>query len=235
MSPPPEPGSAPGLPILISVPTTRPWLVAHYRIQCGYVVNKDPNQVKNVDPAVFDYRGGTLTGTIQPNTTIPGFPDVLSVNITVEYTPESELPALTISKTVPITNAGAIFALPLDNRRLQEFNLFFDLPHGVVQGDQLFVDWKYTVGGTVKHARFIQLKDNELLSQSGNKTAGPFVIGFIPDPAAAGTEVFHVEIDGTYYGQSLPVLAKDYPMDKPRLRFFIKDDPSGGGYHLEGP
>jgi hypothetical protein len=194
-------------------------------------LNKDPNQKMSGGSDVFDYRGGTHQGSIQPNTD-GGFADAVSVDISVEYTAESGLPILQQTKSLPVTPTGARYVLELPHRRLIEFEVFFDLPHGVVRGDYMMLNWSYLHGGSIITARVRVLREKELLGFPGT-LAGSYKIGFIADPAPTAPELFHLEVDGKYYGSGFPKFKADYPLTQPSIMLFLKENSEGGGYHIE--
>jgi hypothetical protein len=221
--------SSAGLPVFISVPAASSWLISRYRILCGYI----QNQAKvSGGTAEFDYHGGTFTGVIQPNTD-GSFAATVTVDISVEYTVESGLPTLQLTKDVTVTAAGARFGLELPHRRLSEFAIYFELPHGVLLGDYLMLIWSYLEGANTITTSHRLIRDKEMLDSTG-KLVGPYTIGFIADPAPTSAEIFHLETDGTYFGTSLPKFKSDYPLSQPVIKLFLKDDAQGGGFHIEG-
>jgi hypothetical protein len=216
------------LPILVTFPAAPSWLVARYTVSTGYQIGSDVFSGGNGE---FDHNGGVFRGTIVPKRD-GTLPTTVTVNATVEYTPQSGLSNLSKTESVSVTPAGASFTLQLPNRRLSEISIFFEFPHGVLDGDFLTVRWGYLLGTETKTQNAVFLETKDLLP--GNpRPARPVVIGFIQDPAPTVAEHFHLEIAGRVFNTPLTVFKKDLDLPQSLIVASIKDDATGGGIHVE--
>jgi hypothetical protein len=216
------------LPILVALPTAPAWLVSRYSVSTGYKIGSDVFSGGN---DTFDNKGGMFKGTIvpKPDGTLP---TTVTINVTVEYTPQSGLSNLSKTESVAVTPAGASFTLQLPNRRMSEISIFFEFPHGVLDGDFLTIRWGYVLGTETKTQNAIFLETKNLLPGTP-RPASPVVIGFIQDPAPTVPERFHLEIAGRIFNTDLAAFKTDLNLPQSLIIAKIKDDATGGGIHVE--
>lgn len=216
------------LPILVTFPSAPLWLVSNYVVSAGFISG---GQKHSGGSQTFDHQGGTFTGTVTSNDQ-GVFPTEVTVEYSVEYTPESGLDTLTDTKTLPVTPAGARFTLHLPHRRLAETSIVFDFAHGVLDGDFLTVGWKYILGGAAitVGSKFV---DYPNLLPGNPRPAKSVDFGFILDPAPTVSEKLHLEIGGRIFGKDLPLFKDDRDLPAPLLIAMVKDDPAGDGMHVE--
>src|SRR5262245_48855751 len=216
------------LPILVALPAAPAWLVSRYSVATGYKIGND---VFSGGDEQRDHTGGMVRGTITPKAD-GTLPTEVSINVTVEYTPQSGLANLAKTETVPVTPAGASFTLQLPNRRMAEISIVFEFPHGVLEGDFLTVRWGYLLGADTKSHGSVMLETNDLLP-GRPRPAKPVVIGFIQDPAPVASERFHLEIGGRVFNTDLTEFKKDLDLPQSLLVAKVKDDTPGPGIHVE--
>jgi hypothetical protein len=159
-------------------------------------------------------------------------PATVTINATVEYAPQSGLSNLSKTEAVPVTPAGASFTLQLPNRRMSEISIFFEFPHGVLEGDFLTVRWGYLLGAESKTQNAVFLETKDLLPGQP-RPAKPVVIGFIQDPAPTVPERFHLELAGRIFQTDLPTFKTDLDLPQSLIVAKVKDDTTGSGIHVE--
>ena len=212
----------PNLPLVVTVGSSPPDLVARVVVSAGYVL---ADQKVAAGHQVFDAGGGVLVGDIRSDP-LGAFPTTARATVAVDYVPESGLTGFTKSLDVPVTEAGGqlVYDVPrqLDRRVRVSFGFVIN------PGDKLTVRWDHLVGGAVVRG------DTLVVTSAGPSppvaTPADVVVELKGQPEADNKLQLRVAAVTTLQGLPLEKFDQQFPIDAQSivLKSAAAPSPPGG-------
>jgi hypothetical protein len=209
------------LDVKVTLGSTPDWLVTRYTAQCTY---NTPGGVKNCGIGIFDHEGGIVQDQISDEG--GAFPSLITVTVSIDFQPDTNLAALVKTFTPPVTNTGVNFIFE-PYQVIQKTAVLLDLQPTPKAKDYLLLRWRHhdvdrrVVASGQKH-----LSGDELRQQ----TVTQWEIVFVPDPISA--KDLNIEIDGRFQDKTLPLFTQTYELAKKAVLIRAKKSQSTRGYEL---
>jgi len=125
------------LDVKVTLGSTPEWLVTRYIVQCTY---NTPNGIQYCGTGTFGYEGGIIQGQISDEA--GSFPPFISVNISIDFEPDTNLQALQKTFTPSVTDTGVNYIFE-PFQVIQKTDVLLDLQITPETTDYLLLRWQH--------------------------------------------------------------------------------------------